>query len=175
MGFRNASFVLNTSNAIANTLNTSFTWNNINLRTILGEMYEQYDIFNLCLNSITSSVAGATIGTTADDNIILIQISGLPFINQTYNYNSGNNTNTATICPFSFVKNNSVSQLFYSNNVLTFSKYADQFSLTISYSKVVNGQSPASPVAYPTMAFLFTIQGVQKNDYNLPFLNNRIV
>ena len=49
----NASLVLNSVNASStNSIKTSFTWANINLRSLLGDMYDRYDRFNLCLNTI---------------------------------------------------------------------------------------------------------------------------
>ena len=63
---RNASLVLKTSDLTSksdyvygvpyvnqsgsmNAKGSSITWNNINLRTLLGDMYDRYDIFNICL------------------------------------------------------------------------------------------------------------------------------
>ena len=49
----NASLVLSTTTSSNNTSRTSFTWNNIDLRMLLGDMYDKYDRFNLCLNNKT--------------------------------------------------------------------------------------------------------------------------
>ncbi len=46
-------------NGIKNALRTSFTWNNISLRTLLGPMYDKYDTFNLTLNSISCALVSA--------------------------------------------------------------------------------------------------------------------
>ena len=58
----------------------TLTWNNINLRVLLGDIYDQYERFNLNLNTIATNVAGA-IGATADDRACYITIAGLPWIN----------------------------------------------------------------------------------------------
>ena len=55
---RSARLVLKTSDLTANSTTnngscdqyrTSFTWFNINLRMLLGDMYNQYDYFNITL------------------------------------------------------------------------------------------------------------------------------
>ena len=33
---------------------TTFTWSNLNLRMLMGDMYNQYDYFNLCLNCVAT-------------------------------------------------------------------------------------------------------------------------
>ena len=50
----------------SNAMNTSFTWTNINLRTLLGDMFDKYDRYILLLQSISTGIAG-TIGTADDD------------------------------------------------------------------------------------------------------------
>ena len=61
---------------------SSITWNNINLRTLLGDMYDKYNTFNLCLNTISTSQAN-TIDPSPDSKNVNLRLSGLPFINQT--------------------------------------------------------------------------------------------
>ena len=62
---------------IANNGNTNYTWKNINLRTVLGPMYDKYDVFNLNLKFIASSQTPTALG--ADSSNVIINISGLPF------------------------------------------------------------------------------------------------
>ena len=60
-----------------------FTFNNIDFKTILGTMYEKFDRFNLKLSCVmVSSPAG--FGTTPEDRVLKINISGLPFSNSGY-------------------------------------------------------------------------------------------
>ena len=80
----NASLVLSTTTSSNNTSRTSFTWNNINLRMLLGDMYDKYDRFNLCLNTISSGLSDAYFGTQADAQV-LVRVSGLPWVNNSYN------------------------------------------------------------------------------------------
>ena len=41
---------------------TTFTWFNINLRILMGDLYEQYDYFNLSLISVSSSLCNGGAG-----------------------------------------------------------------------------------------------------------------
>jgi hypothetical protein len=67
---------------IANATGTQCTWNNINLRVLLGNLYDKYNRFNLSLNTFTT---GPLIGVVSDaDTGTYITLSGLPFVNNTY-------------------------------------------------------------------------------------------
>ena len=175
MGFRNASLILKTNESVNNTLNTSFTWSNINLRTVLGDMYDQFDYFNLCLNAITTSVSNAALGSSLDDINVLININGFPWVNQSYSYSHACNTSTAVISSFAFVKSATATQVFYSNNVLTFGKNSDTINITISYTRVLDGAAPSSAQAFPVVNFLFTIQGVEREDYHNGYNPQRLI
>ena len=93
----NTTLVLKTVDSSSSLSNSVNTWNNINLRNLLGNMYDKYEKFNLCLVNISTGASNNTLGTSTDDLNVSVNISGLPFINQTYNTSTGNNTNTATI------------------------------------------------------------------------------
>ena len=43
----------------ADTNGTTLTWNNINLRVLLGDLYDKFDRFNLNLNTIATSQANS--------------------------------------------------------------------------------------------------------------------
>ena len=84
----NAALVLRTSDLTANSTTnvgtcdqyrTNFTWNNINLRTLLGGMYDKYERFNICLNTVSTSNIAVTPGVTDDDRIVQIYLGGLRF------------------------------------------------------------------------------------------------
>ena len=113
------------------------TWNNINLRTLLGDMYNDYDLFNLCLNSITTANANQ-IDTSIDVRNISVKISGLPFINQTYNVKNGCNGAQTMIATFNFIPNQCTTQYYYSNNIATFGKNQELCNITIEYDKILD-------------------------------------
>ena len=43
-------------------LNNNFTWNNINMKQILGREYDKYDDFNISLNLVTVGFSSVTYG-----------------------------------------------------------------------------------------------------------------
>lgn len=159
---------------VCNSLNTSFTWKNINLRTVLGNMYDKYDTFNICLNTICCSTPPANLGVSYGNSDInnlhvIINISGLPFINQTYSQSNNRNTSSTPIGAFTFpTATTQVGlQSFYSSNVATFGKSQELCNITISYSKVLDGLSPTSNLAFPEPVFIFDIIGIDKERGNL--------
>ena len=69
---------------------TSFTWNNINFRLLLGDMYDKYERFNINLNFVAGGATGSTLEPVPDNRMFLVKLSGLPF---TSSYNQPTNTN----------------------------------------------------------------------------------
>ncbi len=74
---------LSTQYGSINSDRNDFTCNNIDFKTILGTMYEKYDRFNLKLSSIMCS-SSSGFGIAAEDRVLKINISGLPFSNSGY-------------------------------------------------------------------------------------------
>ena len=73
-----------TSVGTADSTETSFTWNNIKLRLLLGDMHDQYDRFNLILNTIATGFADV-IETTTIYRCTYVTICGLPWTSNAYN------------------------------------------------------------------------------------------
>jgi hypothetical protein len=84
----------------SNSINTIFTWNNINLRSLLGDMFDKYDRFLLLLQNISNASPSATPGDAVDDRAILMNMSGLSFINSNYVQTFQSNTGSVIICPY---------------------------------------------------------------------------
>ena len=100
---QNATLVLNSyEGCIATVNNSNLLWNNINLRTVLGDMYDKYDLFNLQLNSISQSAPAATIGAADNLRSMNLNISGLPFVNQTYSVSNACNINKTLLTTYKF-------------------------------------------------------------------------
>ena len=169
---KNASLVLKTSDLAVNTISatgacnvnrTVMTWNNINLRTLLGDMYDQYDRFNLCLNAIVTSTAPNPLGDAIDDKAVLVRLSGLPFVNQTYDVATQHNKLPTIIGSINFVANASSTQYFYESSIALFSKNSEACNLTIEYNKVLDGATPntVNNSVFPQVAFMFKIFGVE--------------
>jgi hypothetical protein len=147
---------------------TTFTWFNINLRALLGDLYYQYDYFNMTLTNLNCSAMGSTVATgNHDDRILTVKISGLPFINQSYNQPTGNNGIFTTFAAYNLpTAHYGSNDQFYNNgsNVMTFRKDQDQCNITISFFRVVDDVPPALTSTFPNFIFIFAITGIDKAD-----------
>jgi len=164
----NASLVLKSSDLTLNGTNgvgtcdqyrITMTWNNINLRTVLGDMYDKYDTFNLYLNFIGSATSNANLGNSNDDRQIIVNMKGLPWINQTYSVANISNTDTKVLGIFEFVTDQS-QVLNFTDTVTTFGKSQEQCNITIYYSKILDSTTPSTTEAFPNVIFIFGIFGV---------------
>jgi hypothetical protein len=171
-----ASLVLRTSDLPSNSSNnigssdqyyTNMTWSNINLRTLLGNIYDKYDKFALVPVAYLSNVGDGTFGTTNDDRIVTINISGLPFTNNVYNSSSKTNQVSSTFYVARFVQNTYITGST-GGSVLTFTKNQELVNLNIFYQRVnLNGNgnyNVATTTAFPQMVFTFNIYGITKSD-----------
>jgi hypothetical protein len=135
---------------VINTPKTSMTWNNLNLRNIMGQIYNDYDFFDIKLNSMIC-VSGTA--TDANNNLI-VNLQGLPFIgvgnggkmpiglNRTGNATTGSLVSVAGHPTNSFNKPNSVT------------------SLTITLDAV--STNTLSTSAFGHSVYLFTVTGITK-------------
>ena len=152
---------------------TNLTWKNINLRTLLGAMYDKYDTFNLTIKYIGTSKAtsllNANYGNSDPDNLnVCLNINGLPFINQTYMQSHGCNATNAILGIYTFPATVTTSQqCFYSSNYLTFGKYQELVNINIYYTRVADGLIPVTITAFPEIIFILDIFGIDKPVNNI--------
>lgn len=155
--------VTTTQGIIANNFG-SFTWYNVCLKDLLGDMYYKYDKFNICLLHTSGCAVGTAAGT--NQRVVSVNMSGLSFQNtydQTLRKNSGkaflsvlNITNTAN-ASWSFVNSNKSYHCFIKSN--------DYVNITIDLLTTVGD-------AYPTytdstsflghMTFTLAIYGIDE-------------
>jgi hypothetical protein len=163
---RHASLVLNSSylvrNVDTNNDKTLLTWNNINLRNLLGDMYEQFDFFNISLKFI-SMTSSTGIGSNSSAFSIHIRMSGLPWVNNSYTVKSGFNNQYCVIGAFRLLPNNIVNRL-YDNNIFTFGKDSGTCNITIDFLKNADDKVPdmVNSGGFPSFLFMFDITGVPK-------------
>lgn len=158
---------------VTNQKRTQMTWNNINLRTVLGDMYDKYDTFNLCLNSVSCGTTEENLGPNYGDSDIdnlqhLINISGLPFINQTYSQKNSCNTNSAVLGTFLYPSSTTTVgyRVYNDSGVLTFGKSQEQCNISITLTRVFDGADPDSLYSFPKTTFIFSILGVAEKNKN---------
>jgi hypothetical protein len=173
MNIETAHLVLNSSTLTANTTNvygtcsqykTSYTFNNISMRNVLGSLYDKYKTFNLIPISILSSVGSATFGATPDDTSVYITLNGLPFTNSYFSVPNQRNSNTITLSPLDFNNSNTngATNSFF-NAQFTFNK-TDNVNLKFDYIRIVDNTPVGSTSVYPDVIYLFMIAGVELDD-----------
>jgi hypothetical protein len=169
----NASFILRTSdlpnfanspNSIGSTNNSSassFTWNNIDIRLILGDLWDKYEYYNICLSSTVFSTGAVTYASN-DNKMGCIYMSGL---NWTSNYDTGKKQRVPYV-PIGYLNSGSISstvgivQSFNSLFSNTFRKNDPITSLTIFYNKISDGTPNSTTAPFPLTAFTFKISPI---------------
>jgi hypothetical protein len=152
---------------ISDAKNISCTWNNINIRTLLGPMYDKYDTFVLSLESIMQSESTEDVGATFDDEMVLVQMSGLPFLNATFNITTGINNSSTILVPFR-IPSEATNFSTFDNVFRIFGKSADLINITIGFIRYnFNTVSTSILNPYPNMTYIFNIKGITKEKGNL--------
>lgn len=166
-----ADLTLNSTTNIgtADQFNTNWVWSNINLRTLLGDMYDLYDRFALVPVRVHSgNVTNSTFGASENDRVVSINIAGLPFTNNVYDTASKFNSNHITFQTLHLNNTASTNSSVNGGAILTFTKNQEMLNLNIYYKRliknagnydIVNGVS-----AYPDAIFIFNIYGIDKKE-----------
>lgn len=170
----NSTFILRTSdlptfatggNSNGSTNNgsaSSFTWNNIDIRLILGELWDKYEYFNICLVSTIFSSANITYPTN-DNKMGCIYMSGLDW---TSNYDTGRKQRTPNVA-IGYLNTSTITTsagaVQYYNSLFcnTFRKNSPITNINIFYNKISdNTSNTATTGAFPQVLFVFKITPV---------------
>lgn len=154
-------------NFALNNNNTNWTWTNINLRHLLGDMYDNYERFNLILESVSQGQSGGNDGQisqlayTQDDLRTMINITGLPFVNN-YNALTKQRNNVVQCAQLSIIKNNTLVTYFNQHFCATFGKSQETANINIFMTRAIDNQplNTGATSAYPHLTFNFQIVGV---------------
>lgn len=164
----------------ANSTMTDMLFTNIDMRVVLGDLYDQYTLYNISLSSVITPLSPLVAGTTDSDRKLLVQMSGLSWRNNTYNFSNRCNSASTIIGIISFPGTAPETtgapnvDLSYTNTVATVQTYNSVFSGTfgknddvvnigISYKSAIYASgtnAPNTTNAYPSPVFIFTIIGV---------------
>jgi hypothetical protein len=154
---------------VTNAAHSILTFKNINLRTLLGDMYDQYDTFNLSLTSITNAKTPAAVGPTfansdVDNLNLTLYISGLPFINNSYSFTRACNTDTAFLGIYQYpsVIASTAFRVYNQAGTVTFGKSQETCNITLTFKRVSDNLDPVTATAFPNTNFLFLINGISK-------------
>ena len=126
------------------------------MRNLLGDWYNKYDKFNICLVSVTQSYL-STQGVGAC-NVVAIKMSGLQWLSS-YDQASGNNTGSVIVGVRNFNENNDLS----STNHITFGKGQQITNITINLDCLQNDKTlvPNANSIFGHMIFLFNITPIK--------------
>jgi len=134
----------------------SYSWYDVDLKTLLGELYDKYNKFKICCNYISSGDGGALNNTNIN---IIFSLSGLDFLN--YDVNTSGNTSifefaTMQLNVFPWARNITMNgvqgQDFLKEETIT--------ELKISYKRVNDGNVDAGR-DYPSLIFNFSIYPIE--------------
>ena len=142
-----------------NQFRNDITWYNVSLRTILGDMFDNYDRFNIKLSSIMYSAIAAP---SAAPNALLMKVNiiGLPFSNCTYHSYTNSNSQVCTVGSFAIGINGG--QLYYNNdNVFTIEKPPAVGNIRIYLTTISDGVPNWATIG-PNVDFYFRIYGIKK-------------
>ena len=155
----------------------NLTWKNINMRQVLGVMYDKYETFNLYLYQVSQSNGfGANPSCAASQQLVDIRIKGLQFLNNGYNVISRNNTSSAFLTSYILNISSSAAASFgavtpmFNPTIVTFGKSADCVDINIEMKCTRDQQYPVIPLntsGFGTFVFMFKIYGIPKRDENI--------
>ena len=148
------------------------TWKNVDLRQVLGEMYDKYETFNMYLYQINQSQGFGASPVTLQYSMIDVRIKGLPFINNTYNAVSRNNTTSSYLTSYLLntgaltVSPGSVTPMF-NPTILTFTKGVENVDINIDMKNTLNQVYPQITASLGTFLFLFKFYGIPTKTQNV--------
>ena len=152
----------------------SITWNNVNLRMLLGEMYDRYDKFNISLNFIAGSRTGSVVEDAPDNRNVSVRMRGLNFTSS-YSQASGNNNNSIVLSTIQIPLTNNTAWVnnYFTQQYFTFQKQ-ETATITIDLISVLTDTFPTPTQSTKLIGHLlysFNIFGCEeykntKNDLN---------
>lgn len=163
MNLESSNIILRTSSVATgsdkDTNRTNITWRNVNLQIALGSLYGKYKMYKICLTSVGN--VNTTAITNIVDRVVTVNLSGLQFVNQTYDTASNTVTGTAVISTLYFNTGNgfSVNYTGEIGSVFVLPKGA-LVDINISLTKVSDGTVPN--INYGESVFCFSVYGIHE-------------
>jgi len=145
------------------TAGKQYTSYRINMKALCGEMWDKYDTFVLRLNQVSYGEQGGTWALSNRDLLMIVRMSGLNFVNSTYDIKSGNNTGRYNLCLLNIANSNSGTINYGSNiSVCNFKKSSDYVDIVLECIRCSDGL----PVQYnanvmPHMVYSFDIYPIE--------------
>lgn len=142
-----------------NIYRTQYTFKSLNLKSLLGDLYEKYDTFNFQLVQISHTLTfdGNAI-TPLTDQLINVFISGLNFSNT---YNSKNGNTYEPLLTSRVITGDFLDVVEPQNIILTFDKIRNNLNnidITFTYRDFLSNE--IKDQVYPDTIYSFIIYGV---------------
>ena len=154
----------------------TLTWKNVDMRRVLGVLYDKYETFNMYLYQINQSHGfGANATCNVNQQLVDIRIKGLQFLNNGYNAISRNNTNTAFLTSYILnLTSNANASLgtvtpMFNPTIITFGKSVDCVDITIDMKTTFSQAYPtiaAGDMSFGTFIFMFKFYGIPTREPN---------
>ena len=151
----------------------TLTWKNINMKQVLGEIYNKYETFNLKLYQMAQTTTMINSGSAISNqsSLVDVRISGLPFINDGYNIASRNNSSglyltSLLLTIFNYLSTGIVTT--YNPICLTFGK-CENVDITIDMKRTKDQIYPVieqADTALGQFIFTFKIYGIPTREPN---------
>jgi hypothetical protein len=141
--------------------NNNFTWSNLDLRTVLGDMWDKYQYFNVSIVEITTAPSPTSNAPTDATCCQNIWIQGLPIVGATYDAQLKLNTQRKLLSTFLFgTANNFARSVYNGATCFTIRKEQEQCNLNIFYTTIGTASPPATSVNFPHITIILNIEGV---------------
>ena len=141
---------------------TGYTWYNVNMKNLLGDWYNKYDKFNICLVSVNQSYQAAQYTNNvlqySSNYVVSVKMSGLQWLSS-YDQVSKNNTDIQIVGVRNFNESNNV----IGTNNITFLKGSQITNITINLHSLTGDTALVSNAnsTFGHMVFLFSISPVK--------------
>ena len=139
--------------------NQGFTWNNIDLREVLGDMYDRYSLFKLTFIQLEFNTLGTFTGV--DEGLLFLNITGLEWDNSSYDYSPQSNILTARAAILFFADGTQTCQPPYTTMGLTFRKDKPFCNIRLNYTKTTDGVTQSNKSFTTIQAFRFVITPIE--------------
>jgi len=144
---------------------TNYTWNNINMKLLLGDMVNDCDDFTIALSSLAVGW-GVNYGNNALDRLVDFTIEGLTFKHSSYNVLSKNNIQSATVFSYNFINIDQTVDFLYNinldSNSIVFTNDRDSVNFNLYYTKQFGNGPVGTTKSFPHAVFTFKITGIPR-------------
>lgn len=144
-----------------NSTRTSTTWNAVNFKNILGNLYDEYEMFNIEFIGLSIGTYSGAFGTTDNDRNVIVYMSGLNWNYNNYDTASISTTNEAIIGSHKFGTQNAAVSFSNIRRMISTFRKTQTADITITL-KTVEGTLPnvTAGQLFPFQNYSFVITPV---------------